>query len=68
MESPDVRLARLEEAMVSVKGDTRHIREGIDRLRELHWTLSGKVLGIAGSTSVLVALVTTVVIRLVMKE
>lgn len=67
MESQDVRLARLEEAMVSVKGDTRHIRETIDRLRESHWGLSGRVLGLAGSTSVLTAILTTVVIRLILK-
>lgn len=56
MESQDVRLARLEEAMVSVKGDTRYIRDRLD-------TFSWRVMGLSGSVSVLVALLTAIVTK-----
>lgn len=66
-EAPDTRLARLEEAMVSVKGDTRHMRSTLDRLAESHWHFSGKVWGAATAMSVISSLLTTVAVRLLMK-
>lgn len=58
MESQDVRLARLEEAMVSVKGDTRYIR---DRLDNLSW----KALSLTGSVSVILTVVTALMMKVV---
>lgn len=60
MESAEVKIARLEEAMVTVKGDTKYIRGRIDHLL---WNVAL----IAGGSSVLVALLVTLVSRQVFK-
>jgi hypothetical protein len=67
MESPEVRLARLEEAMVSVKGDTLHIRKTLDRLSETHWTLTGKQIGLNASISLIVSAVTVLAVYVAAK-
>ncbi len=67
METQEVKIARLEEGMVTVKGDTKYIRQKMDALLESHWTLSGKMLGLSGLVSVLVALVTTIVTKAMIK-
>jgi hypothetical protein len=65
MEPIEVRLARLEEGMVSVKGDTRYIRDNFDKFKNTYWTellkLSGKVAGIATFVSLITGVVTVAV-------
>lgn len=64
-ESIEVRLARLEEAMVSVKGDTAYLRRGFDSFKTQHWEelvkISGKVASIAAVTSFVTGLLTVAV-------
>lgn len=60
MESQEVKIARLEEAMVAVKGDTKYIRGKLDHLL---WTVAI----ISGGGSVIVALITTFMTRVVLK-
>ncbi len=65
MESFEVRLARLEEGMVSVKGDTAYIRKSLDGLKIDYWKemikLTGKVAGVAAITSLVTGFLTTII-------
>ena len=67
MDSIEVKIARLEEGMVSVKGDTRHIREKLDEVVQNHFHLSGKIIGTATTMSFLVTILTTVVVKFILK-
>lgn len=64
-ESVETRLARLEEAMTSVKGDTIYIRKGFDGFKESYWKkmmeLSGKVAGISVITSLVTGVITAII-------
>lgn len=64
-ESIEVRLARLEEGMVSVKGDTSYLRRGFDGFKNQYWSelvkITGKVAGIAAITSFVTGLLTVAV-------
>lgn len=66
-ESPDTRLARLEEAMVSVKGDTVYLRKGFDDFKNHYWKElaknSQKVGGMSAILSLIIASITVVVAR-----
>lgn len=58
MESQDVRLARLEEGMVSVKGDTSYIRKNFDQFKSEYWKELVKMTGKVASISVITSLIT----------
>jgi hypothetical protein len=62
MEPIEVRLARLEEGMVSVKGDTSYLRKGFDAFKQAYWEqlvkMTGRVAGVAALTSFIVGVVT----------
>jgi hypothetical protein len=55
-ESIETRLARLEEAMVSVKGDTIYLRRGFDGFKEHYWKELAKSAGKVGYLSAFVSL------------
>ena len=61
MEPDVVRIARLEEAMVTVKGDTRYIRNKMD---DLMWKLAL----VSGGGSVVTALIVTIITARVMSK
>lgn len=54
LEPEPVRIARLEEAMVSVKGDTRYIRERLDTIL---WKIAFLCGGLSTVTSVLIVVI-----------
>lgn len=64
-ETIEVRLARLEEAMVSVKGDTSYLRKGFDGFKTQYWQelvkITGKVATVAALTSFVTGLITVAV-------
>ena len=70
-ESVDTRLARLEEAMVSVKGDTVYLRRGFDGFKEKYWVELSKTAGRMGSisavTSLIVGFITAAIMHAVFK-
>lgn len=70
-ETMETRMARMEEAMVSVKGDTMYLRRGFDGFKEQYWKelikLSAKVAGVAAVTSLFVGLITAVAAKVVLK-
>lgn len=67
MEPIESRMARVEEGLVSVKGDTMHMRKKLDILTESHWKLSGKVISLAGVLSIFTTVLTTIALRLIAK-
>lgn len=74
LESTDVRIARLEEAMVSVKGDTHYIRKYLDDLsgtlttvQVRHSFVSGKIVGFTIGIAGLISAVTSLGIHFAIK-
>lgn len=65
MESIEVKIARLEEGMVSVKGDTSYLRKGFDNFKNQYWQelvrMTGKMAGVAAITSFITGLITVAV-------
>ena len=71
MEASDVRLARLEEAMVSVKGDTSHLRKSFDAFQERYWihllAQTGKLASLSAMISLIVGIATVAIAHAVWK-
>jgi len=70
-ETVDTRLARLEEAMISVKGDTVYLRRGFDSFKHHYWVelakTAGKMGGLSAVTSFIVAVATVAVAHILWK-
>ena len=67
MESLEVRLARVEEGLVSVKGDTSYIRKGFDGFKAEYWkqmlSITRKVASVSAITSLVVAVITALITK-----
>lgn len=61
MEPTETRVARLEEAMVTLKGDAKYIRNKMD---DLMWKLAL----VSGGGSIVTALIVTIITHVVMSK
>ena len=70
-ETIETRLARLEEAVVAVKGDTRYLRQSLDGFQHKYWQelvkSSSRIAGLSVLVSFVVATMTAVITHTVFK-